>query len=248
MCRGASEFPATMRPPIPQNELQRLDALRHYRILDTPAEQAFDDIACLASIICRAPVALMTLVDKDRQWFKARVGIDKTEMSREHAFCAHTIMGPDVFIVEDAAADERFAENPYVTSEPHIRFYAGAPLIDGEGHALGSLCVIDREPRVLEPQQALALKALARQVIAQLEFRRVSAQLAGAFADVRTLSGLLPICAHCKGIRNDAGYWETVERYVTAHTEAEFSHGICPACMKLHFPDIEERLAPGEIS
>ena len=231
-----------MTDPLPTNETKRLEALRRYRILDTPAEQAFEDFAFLASTLCQAPIALMTLVDTDRQWFKARLGLDETETPREQAFCAHTILGTEVMVVEDATRDERFANNALVTAEPHIRFYAGAPLIDSEGNGLGSLCVIDRHPRPLSPEQSKALQALARQIISQLELRRASADLANALTDIKTLRGLLPICSHCKGVRNDAGFWQSVETYVMAHSEADFTHGICPTCMKQHHPAAFERL------
>ena len=145
----------------------------------------------------------MNLVDSDRQWFKARVGLDARETPREHAFCAHSILGEEVVVVEDATADERFARNPLVTSEPRIRFYVDAPLIDREGLALRTLCVIDRKPRALPPAKHKALQALARQVISQLELRRASADLAAVLSDVKTLRGLLPICSHCKKIHND---------------------------------------------
>ena len=230
-----------MTDPLPTNETKRLEALRRYQILDTPAEQAFEDFAFLASTLCQTPIALMTLVDTDRQWFKARLGLDETETPREQAFCAHTILGTEVMVVEDATRDERFANNALVTAEPHIRFYAGAPLIDGEGNGLGSLCVIDRHPRQLSPEQNKALQALARQVISQLELRRASADLANALTDIKTLRGLLPICSHCKGVRNDAGFWQSVEIYVRDHSDAGFTHSICPDCLKQHHPKLYER-------
>ena len=237
-----------MPAPLPKNETKRLEALRRFHILDTPAEQAFDDFTFLASTLCQTPLALMTLVDADRQWFKARLGLDATETPREQAFCAHTILGEDVMVVEDATCDERFTRNPLVTDAPHIRFYAGAPLIDREGNRLGSLCVIDRIPRPLNPEQKKALQALARQIISRLELRRASAHLADSLADIKTLRGLLPICSHCKGVRNDTGFWQSVESYVMAHSEADFSHGICPVCLKLHHPEIYERLhAEGKV-
>lgn len=231
-----------MPAPLPTNEAKRLEALRSYHILDTHAEQAFDDFSFLASTICQTPIALMTLVDTDRQWFKARLGLDATETPREQAFCAHAILGDNVMVVEDATADERFAHNPLVTAEPNIRFYAGAPLIDRAGFALGSLCVIDRKPRPLAPEQNKALQALARQVVSQLELRRTSADLAQAVTDIKTLRGLLPICSHCKGVRNDTGFWQSVESYVMAHSDADFTRSICPNCLKEHHPKTYERL------
>ena len=237
-----------MITPLPTNETKRLKALRRYQILDTSAEQAFDDFAFLASTICQTPIALMTLVDTDRQWFKARLGLDVTETPREQAFCAHTILGSEVMVVEDATRDVRFANNALVTGDPHIRFYAGAPLMDAEGNGLGSLCVIDRQPRSLSPEQNKALQALARQTISQLELRRATAELAEALSDIKTLRGLLPICSHCKNVRNDAGFWQSVESYVKAHSEADFTHSICPPCVKQHHPKLFERLnAEGKI-
>ena len=163
-------------PRIPQNETQRLRALHAYKILDTLAEQAYDDLTGLAAQICDAPIALISLVDRDRQWFKSRVGLNAEETSRKVSFCAHAIHHPkELLEVEDALEDQRFAGNPLVTGDPHIRFYAGMPIVDAAGLALGTLCVIDRKPRVLKQAQRRALKALSRQVMAQI---RLSSELA----------------------------------------------------------------------
>src|SRR2546430_11192274 len=160
-----------MIPPKSANEKRRLEVLRGYEILDTNPEVAFDDLTLLASYVCQTPGALISLIDADRQWFKSKVGVSVSETSRDIAFCASAILQSDVFIVPDASQDERFAENPLVVSEPGIRFYAGAALI-GDGHALGTLCVIDRVPRKPTPEQLEALRALSRQVLAQFELRR----------------------------------------------------------------------------
>jgi len=156
----------------PATEAERLRALRAYEILDTPAEQAFDDLSRVASYICNTPIALVTLIDSDRQWIKAKIGLTVDETTRDVAFCAHTILGREIMEVVDTALDPRFFDNPLVLGAPNIRFYAGMPLVTSDDHALGSLCVIDREPRQLTVLQRDALQALARQVVAQFEAHR----------------------------------------------------------------------------
>jgi signal transduction histidine kinase/ActR/RegA family two-component response regulator len=167
-----------MIAPLPSNEAERLDALHRYDILDTAPELAFDDITLLASQICKTEIAMISLVDHDRQWFKSKVGMTTSETSRDIAFCAHGILQPGVFVVEDARADDRFAANPMVTGDLKIRFYAGAPLTTSDGHALGMLCVNSPDARTLNPEQGAALQALSRQVVAQLELRRMTTDLA----------------------------------------------------------------------
>lgn len=158
-------------------ERVRLEALRSYNVLDTPREEVFDEMARLAAAIVGTPVALVSLVDGNRQWFKAKVGLTVDETPRDVAFCAHAIGSSEIFVVCDASQDVRFAQNPLVTSGLKIRFYAGAPLITAEGHALGTLCVIDQVPRQLSAEQEHALKILSRHVVAQLELRRQLTQL-----------------------------------------------------------------------
>lgn len=230
-----------MKAPIPTNEAQRLAALKSYQVLDSLAEQAYDDITALAASICEVPIAMISLVDQSRQWFKSKLGLNQQETPRDVAFCAHAIMRPEPLIVRDALLDERFANNVLVTHAPQIRFYAGFPLIDRDGFALGTLCAIDRQPRDLSAGQHRAMLALARQVIALLELRRTSARLAESLEKVKTLCGLLPICAWCKRIRDDEGYWSQVEAYIQAHTDADFTHGICPQCLKKALPKKRRR-------
>lgn len=232
-----------MNAPIPCNEAERLEALRQYRILDTAAEQSFDDLTSLASFICECPIALVSLVDEKRQWFKSRVGLDVAETHRDFAFCAHAILAEGTMVVSDATQDHRFANNPLVLAAPNIRFYAGAPLLTPEGHALGTLCVIDQKPHPLAPEHKQALEVLARQVSYLLELRRTSTRLAGALENIQTLHALLPACAYCRRIRDDAGYWDELENYVCTHAGSHFSHGICPDCAETHFPEYTKKTA-----
>ena len=201
------------------NEKARVQALRRYKILDTDPEKAFDDLAILASSICNTPVALISVIDSDRQWFKSKVGVDISETPLDVSFCAVAIQQPNLFVVPDASKDPRFSSNPFVISDPKVRFYAGAPYASSDGHPLGTLCVIDTVPRELTPNQEAALLALSRQVQAQFELRRnlielrvalgerdraeaerdrTIAELENALEHVQRLSGLLPACSACK--------------------------------------------------
>ncbi|MBM2622243.1 GAF domain-containing sensor histidine kinase [Actinoplanes sp. LDG1-06] len=176
-----------MKAPKPDNETDRLAALYSLDILDSAPEQDFDDIVALASNVCGTPMSLVTLLDTDRQWFKARVGMEQTGTDRDTSFCAHAIMGRDLLVVPDATKDRRFADNPHVTCEDGIRFYAGAPLLTTDGFALGTLCVVDNEPRRLDLEQLQALRALARQVVSQMEMRRHAVALANTTARLQEL-------------------------------------------------------------
>lgn len=164
--------------PIPDSEPARQAALEKYAILDTLPEQAYDNLVGIAAIICDSPIALITLLDGDRQWFKARVGLSVSETPRDQAFCSYAVLEPDeVMVVRDAMADARFVDNPLVTGDPGIRFYAGAPLVTAEGYALGTMCVIDRTPRDLSERQLEALRMLASEVVTHLELRKSVADL-----------------------------------------------------------------------
>lgn len=232
-----------MKAKPTKREAERLEALRQYKILDTPSESAYNDIANLAAFICDVPIALISFVDSERQWFKSRVGLNVPETPRDISFCAHTILNKSMMVVKDALRDERFVNNPLVTCDPGIRFYAGVPLITPEGYSIGTLCIIDRQPRGdLSKSQKKALEALARQVVTQLELRRVSSQLADALGKIKIMEGLTPICSYCKGIRNDRGYWSTVEKFIEQYSDVEFTHGVCDKCMQVHFPQVAEVL------
>ena len=201
------------------NELARLAALRRYRILDTEPERAFDDLTLLATQICGTPIGLISLIDVDRQWFKSRIGISISETSRSVSFCTHAIKQRDLYVVTDARASDIFRDNPFVTVEDGIRFYAGAPLVTPDGHALGTLCVLDKVPRTLTDDQLEALIALRRQAEAQLELRgnlieldaalrarddaehgqqRLLGELRDSLDNVKRLSALLPYCSECQ--------------------------------------------------
>ena len=160
------------KPPLPSDEEERLLALMRYAILDTPPEGVFDDAVRLAAQICGTPIALVTLVDRDRQWFKAKLGLDVSETSRDVSFCGHAILQKDLFVVADAREDPRFSDNPLVVADPPIVFYAGVPLITPDGHALGTICVKDHVPRILTTHEREALRTLGRLVTRELELRR----------------------------------------------------------------------------
>jgi GAF domain-containing protein len=161
-----------MNAPLPLDEAERVRTLHEFDILDTKAEKVFDDLTRLATYICRTPMAAISLIDSDRQWFKSAVNIHVPETPRDVAFCAHAILEPGTLVVPDALNDVRFKDNPFVAAEDGVRFYAGAPLTTTEGYKLGTLCVVDKVPRQLSDGQLAALRVLSRQVTAQLELRR----------------------------------------------------------------------------
>ena len=375
-------------------EAARLEELRRYGILDTPTEPVFDDLARLAAQVCGTPIAVISFMGQDRQWFKSTYGMEDHEYPRENTFCAQVIHEDDLFIVRNSALDERFTTSPAVVGPEQARFYAGAPLRVPSGHVLGALSVLDRRPRTLKPSQQDGLRALARQVVAQLELRRSIAELERAATEraqaeaalrksedrfhqfmnnspalafikdesgsyvyvndqaarsfqipkekwigrsdaelfgaeqarsleendlsvfndersleveekvptpdgksqywishkfllrddegrrqigglafditarkhaeyererllselqeavsaVKTLKGLIPICASCKNIRDDEGYWKQIEFYLCEHSELEFTHGICPACLERLYPDFVAAQREGSAS
>ncbi len=179
-------------PParLPPNETERLETLRSYEVLDTACESAFDNIAELTAQLTGCPIALVSLTDTERQWFKARYGSEAPEMPREHSFCAHAILDPDhVLVVADTRNDLRFADNPFVLGAPNVRFYAGAPLVTSDGAALGTLCVLDLEPRTMGREQRQVMMRLAETVMTTLELRRALAQV-HRLATIDMLTGL----------------------------------------------------------
>ncbi len=192
--------------------MERLASLRTYDILDTACEAAYDEIAALAARLTGSPMALISLIDSDRQWVKARAGIDIAEIPREQAFCAYAIHGTTPLVVADATADARFADNPFVTGPPHVRFYAGVPLLNVEGFALGALCVIGHEPRDLPADQRETLAALARTAMTTLELHR-------AMNHVRTLA----LTDSLTGLANRSALLDALDRAIAGqrrHGEA----------------------------
>lgn len=241
-----------MQELLPGDETDRLAALRSYNILDTPAEEAFDDLAALAACVCQTPIALVSLVATARQWFKAKIGLSVCETPRELAFCAHAIRQPtDLFVVPDATADPRFATNPLVTHDPKIRFYAGAPLVTPDGYALGTLCVIDFVPRVLTPEQESALRILARQVMAQLELRCKTRDLELLVTEQKRKEEELRASEERLRLAMDAaqlGYWEldaqTNCNTIGGHYEKIF--GLCPGTFGGTFADFLSLVHPAD--
>jgi len=196
---GCAGSPMTKLGQEPFDEKRRLETLRSYGVLDTLPEGALDDLTALAAAICETPIALISLIDEKRQWFKSRIGLELTESPLDVSICVHALHTQDLFIVPDTTKDERFARNPVVVGEHGIRFYAGAPLITPGGEALGTLCVIDRVPRTLTPAQQQALRVLARQVMTNLELRRQARELAGRERLLRTVFDSDPECVKLIG-------------------------------------------------
>lgn len=211
-------------------EQDRLQTLQMYEVLDTATEKTFDNLTKLAASILQVPISLVSFVDDNRQWFKSRVGLDIKETPRDQAFCAHAIQADQIMIVEDASQDERFADNPLVTGEPGIRFYAGAPLVVADGQRLGTLCIIDRKPRTMGQSQLETLSILRDSVVAQLELRK-------AAKDFMALQKLLPICAWCRSVRReDADGEKWVPLYEYMSQQKSVTHGICPSCREKAIP------------
>jgi signal transduction histidine kinase len=183
--------------PKPVNEIERLAALLEYNLLDTMSEADYDDITNIAAEICNMPTSLISIIDKERQWFKSKVGMEPQETSRDVAFCAHAILNPEeMLIVKDPANDDRFHDNPLVTGAPHIGFYAGVPLVNNRGNALGTLCVMDNKPNDLTEEQKQTLKALARQIVTYFEMRKLNRQLTIQKTEMEQLNKDLSRFAH----------------------------------------------------
>ncbi len=184
-------------PPIPVDETSRIKALKEYSILDTLPEKEYDDITQLASQICETPISLIGLIDENRQWYKSKYGIDGNESPRSVTFCGHAIINPyEIMTVKDSRLDQRFHDNPNVTGEPKVVFYAGIPLVSPEGYALGTLCVVDHKPKELTHSQILALKALSNQVVSLFELRKSKMLLEKSTNDLKVRNQELEVFAN----------------------------------------------------
>ena len=225
--------------PVPPNEPERLEALRRLRRLDGGRSQSLDRITRLAAFICKTPMSAVTLIGADTQTIKAATGMECGETPRSEAFCAHTILSDAMTIVEDTHQDARFSAHPLVTGGPHIRFYAGAPLVSEDFYNLGSLCVVDSVPRKLSGEQKEALATLSALVMTEFNLREAASDLADSLREVKALRDFLPTCSYCGEIRNDRGEWSSLQDYISTETTSRFSHGICPRCAKVHFPGID---------
>ena len=182
----------------------------------------------------------MTLVDRDKQWFKSKVGLEITETPRDWSFCTHAIKENIPLIIEDAFKDERFINNPLVTNDPKIRFYAGFPLRNRNGNKLGTLCVIDRKPGNLSPKQFNIMELLSKQIVSFLELRKKSLNLLDALSSLHKKEGILSVCSYCREVKNNDGDWMHLEKYLSKISDIRFSHGVCDVCMEKHFPDVVE--------
>lgn len=234
--------PDSYRP----DEAARLEALARYSVLDTPREEDFDDFTRLAAHVFNAPIAVINLIDRDRQWFKSEIGLGVRETPLDSSICRHAILQNKLFVIPDTTADERFKNNPLVTGSPHLRFYAGALLQSSEGLPLGTLCVLDYRTRKITEEEGHVLQILARQVMNLLELRLTARQLAirnqeleAARLQIKSLEGILPVCAQCKKVRDENNQWDTFEGYLAKHTEVNFTHGLCPTCVESYMAELE---------
>ncbi len=219
-------------------EALRLEELHKYHVLDTQPEQALEDLTALAAHICQAPIALISLVDEHRQWFKSKFGLRASETPRHGSFCGHAILQPDLFVVQDATEDQRFADNPLVTLEPHIRFYAGSPLVTAKGHTLGTLCVMDSMPRQLNASQQDALGVLSRQVMAQLELRRQTLELSEQETRLRLALDAAHMGTFDWDIPRDHITWSRGHELLWGFQSGEFGGTFEAAAARLHPDDL----------
>ncbi len=217
------------------DEDARLAAVHASSLLDSGPEDRYDDLTRLAAAVCRVPIALLSVVDADRIYFKSRFGLAVRESPFPNSMCGRTVRSREFTVVPDALSDPEFARHPLVSAEPFVRFYAGAPLLAPGGHAIGTLCVLDRVPRTLDAEQQLALVLLARQVVELVERERTVRELRRAVETSTALSAHVVLCAWCKRVRIEGGGWDALERVLERELGAVVSHGICADCEGVHF-------------
>jgi GAF domain-containing protein len=219
---------------------ERRAALEAYDIVDGPPEQAWDDIVGMAARICGRPMAFLSFVDGGRQWFKAGVGMELESNPPSDAVCAVTIHGSDPLVVPDLSRDPRFRDHAQVRRDDGVRFYAGFPVVTPDGHAIGTLCVMDREPGELTPSQLSGMESLARVTLRELELRKTSRELAESLRRAAVLEEVVPLCPTCRRVREDDEYREALSMYIARNTGSLMSHGICPECAEREFSDLDE--------
>ena len=234
-----SEVPS-LEDEAAKKEAARLRDLERYEILDTVPEAAYEDIVLLAAHICQVPIAMISFIDRDRQWIKAAFGFDLTQTSRDYSLCPRSIANPsEILVVPDTLQDERFADNPFVIGAPYVRFYANAPLVTPDGHVLGTVCVFDLQPRQLDETQSKALSALARQVMAQLELRFNARRLEESQQQFRTFTDNTPMLTFIKG---EDGRYEYVNKPFLRRFNFSAEEVIGKADSQLWEPDVVERI------
>ena len=230
------------RAARPPNETERLAALHAYGILDTPPEASFDALTRIAAYLCGTPIAVINFIDRERQWFKSEIGLGVRETPLEVSICAHALLQPGLFVVPDTTQDPRFADNPLVSGEPHLRFYAGALLESDEGHPLGTLCVLDHTPRTLTPEQGEILQALAGQVMLLLQLYRQNQKQAEMLAQIdaaRREMAYLAATDALTGLANRRAFGERLSQEI-----ARVARGKGPSCLIMadldHFKNIND--------
>jgi GAF domain-containing protein len=236
-----------------QLERDRVRALLSYQVMDSAAEPGFDNLTQLAALGLRADCAGVSLIDSERLWFKARVGFDMAELPCHQALCFHTIQQSEPLVVRDASVDPRFRDRLLVTGPMAMRFYAGVPLVNPEGFRLGCLCIMDSEPRELGDRELELLQLLARQATLQLEARRRSlrdgdrhrsqereiAVMRDTLDRLNWLEGFVTVCSGCSAIKDESGHWHDLAAYLQRHSNASFSHSICPPCRDELYPELK---------
>ena len=221
-----------------QNQAGLLAAIHSHDAQDADAERNFDDFTLLASRICDVPIALISVTDGGGQCVESYIGLDISDTPRTLAYCDDAIIDNQVTIVSDVQEDQRFTANALIRTNPAIRFYAGVPLRTPDGMILGTLCAIDTKPRELSNRQIEALEALARQIANQLLLQRTNGELAEVLKRSRKLEGLIPVCSSCRKVRKEDGHWTSLEEYLVDETDIDITHGICPVCLDVLYPDL----------